>query len=169
VEDQSEATVYHVGNLPLSWLPKQRLKSVPFTVDDQQFRTNGRVSLVNAERTVMSIAPPRIPYSYGVAFALNFAAVPDAAYLLEIDARVTQGTIGFGLFDKDDALWRVAVMASPKRVVVHLPVADARTAGRFVIQQWDSDEEAHVDIMGLALWEERAWWDLEDAMEPGSS
>jgi hypothetical protein len=166
VEEQSEATVYHFGNFPLSWMPKQRLKSVPFTVDGQPLKMDRRLSLVNDRRPVMSITPPRIPWRFAAMFALDFDRARDTAYLLEIDARVTQGTIGFGLLNKkeNDFLYRVAVPASRKRALVHLPIADPGSAGRFVVQQWDSDEEAHVDITGLTVWEKRAWWDLQDAV-----
>lgn len=168
IEEQTEATVYHFGNFPLSWMPKQRLKSVPFTADHQRPEMDGRWSLVNVRRPVMSITPARIPWRFAAMFSLDFDRARDTVYLLEIDARVTQGTIGFGLLNKkeDDFLYRVAVPASPKRVLVHFPIADAGSAGRFVVQQWDSDKESHADIMGLTIWEQRAWWDLEDAARP---
>jgi hypothetical protein len=162
-EEQREATVHHSGDFPLSWMPKRRLKSVPFAVD-QPPNMDGHSPSADARRTVMSITPPRIPWHFGWVFALDFNPAPDTAYLLEIDAWVTQGTIGFGLWNKEeeDFSYRVAVAASPKRALVHLPIAGIGGAGRLVVQQWDSDKEAHVDIMGLNIWQERAWWDLQD-------
>jgi hypothetical protein len=171
-EEQSEATVYHSGAFPLSWMPKQRLKSVPFSVEDQPPKMDGPVPPpVDARRTVRSITPQCIPWHFGWVCALDFDPAPDTAYLLEIDACVTQGTIGFGLWNQkeEDFSYRVAVPASPKRVLVHLPIADVNSVGRLVVQQWDSDNEAHVDIMDLTIWEERAWWDLQGAVSHGAT
>jgi hypothetical protein len=72
---------------------------------------------------------------------------------VEIDCRVTQGTMGIGILNEkeDDFLYRLAVPAFTKSLRVHLPIEDADAIGRFVIQSWDSGGEAHIDIAGITL------------------
>jgi hypothetical protein len=70
--------------------------------------------------------------------------------------RVTKGTIGFGVLNKgeDDFLYRVAVYASPKPIVVHLPIERVEAIGRFVVLNWDSRDEAYAEVSRVVLWSE---------------
>ena len=75
---------------------------------------------------------------------------------MEIDCSIMEGTIGFGVLNKkeDDFLYRVAVPASTKRILVHLPVEDMAVIGRFVIQNWDAGNEGCAKVNGVALFSE---------------
>jgi hypothetical protein len=143
-------------------MPRELLFPVPFALDDAGLTLAANCSVVDDALAAMSITPPREPWAYAAQFGLAFAAVPNTPYLVEIDCRVTQGTVGIGILNEkeDDFIYRLAMPAFTKSLRVHLPIEDAKAVGRFVIQSWDSGGEAHIDIAGITL--------LSDEKQPDS-
>jgi hypothetical protein len=145
--------IYHAHGFSLSRAPRELLSTVPFALDAQTLSLAPNCFVVDAARVAMSLTPPRMPWAFAVQFGLTFASAPHTPYLMVIDCCVTRGTVGVGILNKneDDFIYRTAVSASPKRILVHLPIDDAAAVGRCVIQNWDSGAEAHVDVDNVAL------------------
>jgi hypothetical protein len=162
VEEREDVIIYHAKDSVLSRTPRELLFPIPFVLDAASLTLAANSSVVDDARAAMSITLPREPWAYAVQFGLAFAAVPNTPYLVEIDCRVTQGTVGIGILNEkeNDFIYRLAVPTFTKSLRVHLPIEDADAVGRFVIQSWDSGGEAHIDITGITL--------LSDEKQPDS-
>jgi len=156
VEEQEDTIVYHAKNFALSRTDKRHLEPIPFSLDMKKLGISENSFLTDPKRLSMYIDAPRVPWGYAVQFGLIFVPTPEVSYLVEIDCSIMEGTIGFGVLNKkeDDFLYRVAVPASTKRILVHLPVEDMAVIGRFVIQNWDAGNEGCAKVNGVALFSE---------------
>jgi hypothetical protein len=87
-------------------------------------------------------------------------------YLVEIDCHVTEGTIGFGVLNKEENNFveRVAVPASGKQARIRLPIEDTACLGRFVVQNWEAGGPAHVEVKGIKLFSLGAGQRVKDSI-----
>ena len=154
LEERDDVTVYHAADFALSRVPKAELRAVPYMLDTAHMALMGNSSLKDARRAAMSIDAPQSPWGYAAHFSLFVPT--ETSYLVEIDCTVTKGAIGFGVLNNQENgfLYRVAVPAAKKRVLVHLPIEDAPASGRFVIQNWSSGSEARAEISSITLFSE---------------
>lgn len=153
VEEQEDIIIYHAWNFAPSRTAKQYLESIPISLDMRKLGIAENSFVTDPRKVAFSIDAPRVPWGYAVQFGLIFTPARETSYLLEIDCSIMKGTIGFGVLNKkeDDFLYRVAVSASTKRLLVHLPVEDVTAIGRFIIQNWDSGSEARAKVNSISL------------------
>jgi hypothetical protein len=153
VEEQEDVIIYHCRDFPLSHVPRQLMRVVPFSFEAATMGFSEQSCLVDAKRGAMRISPPRAPWAYTAQFKLVPSESSGIPYLVEIDCTIVKGTLGFGVLNKkeNDFVYRIAVPTSPRRAIVHLPIDSFSTVGRCVIHNWEAGGEAEARINTVTL------------------
>ena len=157
VQERDGLLVYHCRDFPLSHVRPESLVAVPFFLERKNLSLADNSYLIDLRRGSMWLRPPRLPWAQAAVFRITSSAQPGEPYLLEINCEVRKGTIGLGVLNQreDDFIYRIAVPASPPRLLVHLPIDSFSTIGRFVVQNWNAGAEAEIKILNMNLFSAR--------------
>jgi len=113
---------------------------------------------INPKAGKATVHPPLEPWSFGAEFYLNRPKRDSSRYALVAELSVKKGVIGVGLLtlEENDFLFRKMLVQQTDAQTVRIPIADFTRVGRFVIQNWDTRSESHVELLSLRLLAEPA-------------
>jgi len=151
--ETADRIIYRIPENALSMVPEsvRDLVSTGYDAKDSQFWSSSHAEAPDTGSA--RVQAPEKPWSYGAALPVCQPGATNGECLLVVEITVEQGEVGVGLLNarETDFLFRRSLKTNPRLQEVHIPVSDFTSAGRLVVQNWETPGESIARVLSIKV------------------